>query len=365
MRLKIFSLLLLLVVHLNAFEVSTTEEKIGQLLMPHFDGEVLNEEALLLLKKAHVGGIIYYKWSNGLTTPAQVRNLSRSLQEAAKIPLWISIDQEGGPIARLDNSFGDFPGQRKVVSELTLQQYLPVAQNSARTLLDLGINMNLAPVVDISTNPKTAYIAKRTYGDTPDVVIPYARNALLAYQRQHVMAVLKHYPGYGEVVLDPHFDLPINPKSLEQLAEWEMQPYFHLRGYCDAIMSAHILFPNIDRERCATLSPIFYEYLRKTIRFDGLIITDSLVMEGVLKNAGSLEKAALEALKAGADLLILGGKEGMKAQEIVDLHQKLVAAVAKGELPLPRIEEAVARNLRYKKKYLVPRCPSSNSVRRG
>lgn len=365
MRLKIFSLLFLLVLRLNAFEVSTLEEKVGQLLMPHFDGEVVNEEALILLKKVHVGGIIYYKWSNGLTTPAQVRNLSRELQNNSKIPLWISIDQEGGPVARLDESFGPFPGQRKVVKELTLQQYTPVAEKCASLLFDLGINMNLAPVVDISTDPKTAYIAKRTYGDTPDVVIPYARNALLAYQRRHVMAVLKHFPGYGEVVLDPHFELPINQKSLEQLAVWEMQPYYHLRGYCDAVMSAHILFPNIDKERCATLSPIFYDYLRKKIGFQGLIITDSLVMEGVLKNAGSLEKAAITALNAGADLLILGGKEGMKAQEISDLHQKLVEAAGKGEISLKRIDEAVARNLRYKKKYLVPRCPGPRVPRQG
>lgn len=357
MRLKIFSLIFCLFTVLEAFEINTLDEKVGQLLMPHFNGEELNGSALTLLQKAHVGGIIYFKWSNGLVSTEQVRNLSRALQNSSKIPLWISIDQEGGPVARLDKTFGYFPGQREVVQTLSLQKYLPVVEKGAETLAHLGINMNLSPVVDISTDPTTAYIAKRTYGDTPDAVVPYARNALIGYQRKHVLAVLKHFPGYGEVTLDPHFDLPINHKTLEQLSQWELQPYYRLRNFYDAVMSAHILFPLIDPQRCATLSPIFYEFLRKQIHFQGLIVTDSLVMEGVIKNAGSLEKAAIEALKAGADLLIIGGKRDMRVDEVLTLHKQLVEAVQQGEIPMQRIDEAVERNLKYKRKYLVPRCP--------
>jgi len=366
MRSRIFSLFFLLVISsLNAFEVNTLEEKIGQLLMPHFNGEELNEEALTLLQQAHVGGIIYYKWSNELNTPAQVRKLSYSLQKAAKIPLWISIDQEGGPVARLDASFGEFPSQREAAGTLTLQDHFTAAANSAAILYKLGINMNLAPVVDISTDPKTAYIAKRTYGDTPDVVIPYARNAIVAYKRKSVLAVLKHYPGYGEVVLDPHLDLPVNSKTLEELSKWELQPYFHIRNQADAIMTAHILFPNIDPTRCATFSPIFYDYLRNKIHFRGLIITDSLVMEGALKNAGgSLAQAAIDALKAGADLLIIGGKRTASPQEVLDLHRALVNAVLSGDLPLSRIDDACQRNLFYKNKYLRPRTCQANREKR-
>lgn len=359
MHLRIFSLLFFLsTACLQAFEIATIEEKVGQLLMPHFNGAECNEDALTLLEQVHVGGIIYYKWSNELSSPTQVRALSEGLQKASKIPLWISIDQEGGPVARLDDTFGEFPSQRDV-AKMNPIDYYSVAGKTAKIILDLGINMNLAPVVDISTHPQTSYIAKRTYGNTPDEVLPYAKHALLSYRQQHLLGVLKHYPGYGDVVVDPHHDLPVNKKTLEQLAAWELKPYVYLRGLYDAVMTAHIFFPKIDPEHCATLSPLFYEYLRTKIKFDGLVITDSLVMDGVLKEAGTLEAAAIQALKAGADLLIIGGKEDMKVDAVVALHKRLVKAVVKGELPLERVEEAVMRNLKFKTKYLVDRCPKS------
>jgi beta-N-acetylhexosaminidase len=360
-----FSLLSLPWILLTFVSDLTLEEKVGQILMAHFYGEEANDEAKVLVQEVKVGGIIYYNWANSLHSPQQVQALSRGLQELVKgnthaIPLFIAADQEGGRVARLREGFTDFPGNGTIGITGNFALAEEVAYAMGRELLAVGVNMNLSPVVDVNSNPKNPVIGDRSFGADPLVVTAFGEKALRGFQRANVIPVLKHFPGYGDVTVDPHEDLPKNPKSFSDLERVELFPFAKLSPIADAVMTAHLLVPAIDPEHCSTLSEITLKYLRETLGFQGVIISDSLVMEGVLKNGRTVEEAAICALIAGCDHLILGGKllSGEKAglelktSDVKRVHAAIVDAVLQGRIPEEKIDRAVDRLLKLKRKYL-------------
>ncbi len=287
------------------------EEKVGQVLMVHFYGQTANDDAKALIQDIQVGGIIYYNWSNGLTSPEQVRTLSQNLQNLAantpkSIPLLIAADQEGGAVARL--RFTPFPANRTVGETGDPNLAEAVALAMGQQLQAVGINMNLAPVVDVDSNPNNPVIGTRSFGNNPKWVAAFGKKSLDGFKQAQVIATLKHYPGYGDVAIDPHQDLPVLNKSKEELEQVELLPFAKLAPFADAIMTAHILVPALDPENCSTLSEKTLRYLRDVIGFEGVVVTDSLVMRGVLKTCHSVDEAAICALNAGCDLLILGGR---------------------------------------------------------
>lgn len=347
-------------------QAMTLEEKVGQLLIVHFNGTEANEDARRLIQQGHVGGIIYYRWSNGLTSPEQVRKLSEGLQALSRTPLWICTDQEGGPVSRLQDGFKPFVGNKELVENYSVKEVADVVQEGAKQLKAVGINMNLAPVVDISTYPSTSYIVRRTFGNNPEVVADYAKQAILGYKRERILAVIKHFPGYGEVSIDPHAALPILSKDLAGLKKWELVPYERLKHNADAVMTAHISVPAVDPKHCATLSEIFlHKILREQIDYRGLVISDSLMMQGLLAECPNIEEAAIQAVNAGCDLLILGGKQlldnnkgfELTVADNLRIARALVAAVKTGRISQERLDDAVRRSLNFKKVYLIPRCP--------
>lgn len=336
------------------FASMSLEEKVGQLLMVHFNGEIANEEAETLIQEIHVGGFIYYNWANGLTSPAQVKNLSQSLQALSSIPLLIAVDQEGGPVCRLTKGFTVFPDNKSIAMTGDEEYAEACAFTIGQELLAVGVNLNLAPVVDVNSNPRNPVIGIRSYGDAPEIVIPFAKKAVQGYHRAGILTSLKHFPGHGDVEVDSHRDIPFLNKSKEQLQQLELRPFAALAASADTIMTAHIMVPAIDPVNCATLSKKILDILRREIGFEGVIISDSLVMEGLLKNCASVDEAAIRALNAGCDLLLLGGKQlhGSKLElsvaDIKRIHQSLVTAVKEGAVPEARVNEAVNRVLKLK-----------------
>lgn len=341
------------------------EEKVGQILMVHFHGEVINDDAKTLIQDAKVGSIIYYNWSNGLTSPAQVQALSTGLQRLAKenrvpIPLLIAADQEGGVVARLQSGFTSFPGNRALgeTSDPNLAKLSALAMG--QELQAVGINMNLAPVVDVNSNPRNPVIGVRSFGDDPETVIAFGKNSLAGFKQAEVIATLKHFPGYGDVAVDPHEDLPIIRKSKAELEQVELLPFAKLASSADAIMTAHILVPALDSENCSTLSEKTLDYLRNVIGFQGVIVADSLVMDGVLKKCHSVDEASIAALNAGCDLLILGGKLlvgertgfELTTADVQRIHSSIVQAVKSGRVREEKLNRVVERILALKKRYL-------------
>jgi beta-N-acetylhexosaminidase len=350
------------------------EEKVGQILMVHFHGEMVNDDAKTLIQGVKVGSIIYYNWSNGLTSPAQVQALSAGLQQLVKenripIPLLIATDQEGGVVSRLQSGFTSFPGNRalKETSDPNLAKLSALAMG--QELRAVGINMNLAPVVDVNSNPRNPVIGVRSFGEDPETVIAFGKKSLEGFKQAEVIATLKHFPGYGDVAVDPHEELPIIRKSKAELEQVELLPFAKLASSADAIMTAHILVPALDAENCSTLSEKTLGYLRNVIGFQGVIVADSLVMDGVLKKCHSVDEASIAALNAGCDLLILGGKLlvgehtgfELTTADVQRIHSSIVQAVKSGRVAEEKLNRAVERILALKKRYLSSKVANTQS----
>lgn len=342
----------------------TLEEKVGQLLMVHFTGECANEDAKTLIQKVHVGGFIYYNWSNGLHSPKQVVELSLGLKRLSEqsrlgIPLFIAVDQEGGVVARLTKGFTLFSGNKALAMTGNEELSKQCAYAIGKELRAVGVNFNLSPVVDVNSNPRNPIIGIRAFGDSVGVVIPFAQKAIQGYHQAGIIVSLKHFPGHGDVEVDSHFDLPVIKKSKQSLQEVELLPFSKLAVHSDTVMTAHVVVPSLDPDNCATLSKNILDILRKEMGFKGVIISDSLVMGGLLKNCGSVDEAAIRAFNAGCDVILLGGKQIMESQKDFELtvadveriHQSMVDAVRKGVISEARLNEAVHRILSLKHKY--------------
>ncbi len=342
----------------------TLSEKVGQLMMVNFHGETANATALKLIQDLKIGGIIYYNWANGLTNPEQVQRLSIDLQRLAshthlKIPLLIAVDQEGGKVERCPIT--KFPGNQALGLTNNPELAKTSAQIIGQELKALNINTNLAPVVDINSNPLNPVINSRSFGDTPELVAIFGAQALAGYHTVGIITTLKHFPGHGDTITDSHLDLPVVNKSLAELQAIELYPFTQLANQTDMIMTAHILVPALDPNYCTTLSRKTLIYLREKINFQGVIITDSLVMAGVLKQTNqSVAEAAIQALIAGHDIVLLGGRQLMGAflnkeltlADIQHVQQAIIHAVKSGRISETQIDQAVERVLTLKQKYL-------------
>jgi len=349
---------------LLAYDLSkmSVEEKVGQMFMVYFDGEDANENALRLIKDAKIGGIILYNQTNKLESPEQVRNLNSELQLIASdligIPLFIALDQEGGTIARLKKGFTEFPDNAALGMSKNPKLAYKSAQYIGKEIKSVGVNFNLAPVVDVNNNPKNPIIGVRSFGDDPKLVTQFGKKSIEGYESIGVIPCLKHFPGHGDTTLDSHNDLPLVPKSLSQLLKTELYPYVNLAPKAQAIMTAHILFPQIDPDNCATLSSkILKGILRERLNFNGVLITDSLTMRGVLKGHENLKEVVFKAIKAGNDILLIGNRDPknrvdgkVHVDEIIKIYKSVVSAVKADVISEDRIDESVKRILALKEK---------------
>lgn len=364
----------LLTAYIPTIDEMTLEEKVGQLLVVHFNGTTANEDARRLIEEAHVGGFIYYNWANGLESPSQVKQLSDGLQSIALskgigVPLLIAVDQEGGPVQRMTTGFTSFPSNAAVGKTGCLEYAEKIAMAIGEELGAVGVNVNFAPVVDVNVNPDSP-ISVRSFGSNVDDVTALGEAALRGYSKASTIACLKHFPGLGDVSVDPHGGLPQVNKRKDQLCQEEFIPFHRLCKKADMIMTAHVMLPKLDQYRCATCSPIILEgILRKGMRYQGVIISDSLVMQGVLdNNSGKIQNVAINSFLAGCDLLLLGGKQLLTCQtgyeltvdDVLNIYRYLVNSVKNGRIGEERLNASVNRILQLKTKYLVENHPSKS-----
>lgn len=352
-------------IKLIAFDLTemSLEEKVGQLFMVYFEGERVNENSTRLLKEAKVGGIILYNWANRLDSPQQVQNLCFGLQQDAfhyvGIPLLIAADQEGGLKARLEEGFTEFPGNAALGRSKNPNLAFKVAYAIGKEMRSVGVNFNFAPVVDINKNPKNPIIGIRSFGGDPEIVTEFGRKSVEGYQSAGVISCLKHFPGHGDVTVDSHKELPVVSKSLSQLLAMELYPFVHLAQEVPAIMTSHILFSQIDPNHCATLSTsILNGILRDKFKFQGILVTDSLAMQGALKGYKNLEQVVFKAIEAGNDILLIGGRDlqnkmdgETNVDEIIRIFHNVVHAVRTGVISEDRINQSVRRIINLKEKY--------------
>ncbi len=329
----------------------TLDEKIGQLIVFGFDALDVNEHAIKLIKEYKVGNVILF--ARNIKTPEQLFKLNQNLQKLAiktlGIPLIISIDQEGGMVTRIKNGGTYFPGAMTLSASNNLENSYLSGKHMGQQLKALGINMNLAPVLDINNNPYNPVIGVRSYSDNKDRVSAYGLEFIKGMQ-ESVIATAKHFPGHGDTKVDSHLALPEINKSLEEIMDLEIVPFRHaINNGLQAIMSSHINFPSItDKGRPTTLSKkCLSGLLRNKLDFEGLIITDCMQMQAIQKHY-TTPVGALMAIEAGANLICISHSEELQTKSVSHIKE----AIQTDQLPIDVIDERVARVLAYKEEFL-------------
>jgi beta-N-acetylhexosaminidase len=281
------------------------EQLAGQRLMAGFDGTQLNENLRFLIKNLKIGGIILFR--RNLISPDQIRELCLVAQGYAvscgQPPLLIAIDQEGGQVARLEEPFTTFPGNPSMKSKEDAANF---ARITAAELKNLGINMNMAPVMDVPPKNFKSVIGKRAFGNNPEWVAEMGSTVITHLQKNMIMAVAKHFPGIGRTSLDSHLDAPFLDTQLSEMESTDLLP-FKAAINCKAagIMLSHIRYTLIDPDRPASLSRmIAKDLLRDQMGYNGIILTDDLDM-GAIKKYFTIQESIRNIINAEIDIALI------------------------------------------------------------
>ena len=328
------------------------KKMIARMLVIGFEDEKVNEKSKIIqdIKKYELGGVIlfdrFYSDRNrtkNIRSPKQVQALTQALQEASSKPLLISIDQEGGRVARLKPSYGFIKtASAREIGKGSLSDATLAYKELAKTLHVSGINCNFAPVVDMSVNPENFVIYKleRSYGKNPLHVSQYATRFIDALRSENVLSVLKHFPGHGSSLGDSHKGFVDISDTWSKL---ELEPYRLLieEDKADMIMTAHVYNSHLDKKYPATLSyKVNTELLRKKLGFKGVIISDDLQMKAISEHYSLMQTVTL-AINAGVDILLFGNQLG--SQNLDELIETIYKEVQKGTISRSRIEESNRR----------------------
>ncbi|MEU9961531.1 glycoside hydrolase family 3 protein [Streptomyces sp. NPDC050982] len=344
----------------------TLEEKVGQLFVMRVYGhsatapdqadidanlkEIGVRTAVELIAKYRVGGIIYFGWAHNTRDPHQIADLSNGIQKASLeqprgLPVLISTDQEHGIVARVGKPATLFPGAMALGAGGSRTDARTAGRIGGAELRAMGIRQDYAPVADVNVNPANPVIGVRSFGADPQAVAGMVAAQVKGYQSAGVAATSKHFPGHGDTETDSHYGFPVIEHTEAQWAELDAPPFrAAIAAGIDSIMTAHIMVPALDPSGDpATLSrPILTGILRERLGYDGVVVTDSLGMEGVRTKYGD-DRVPVLALKAGVDQLLNPPKLDVAWNAVLQ-------AVRGGELTEARLDESILRVLRLKAK---------------
>jgi beta-N-acetylhexosaminidase len=337
--------------------------KVGQMLMIGFRGSSVGNapEIAADINQYHIGGIVLFDYDvpahspqRNIISPQQLSNLTNELQKLSNIPLFIAIDQEGGKVNRLKKNYG-FPASMSAeyLGKLNNPDSTTAsAAKTARTLREMHITMNLAPVADLNTNPDNPVIGKlgRSFSSVPATVTSNLMYTFRAYHRNGIISTLKHFPGHGSSTKDTHLDFT------DVTATWsakELEPYRDLiaSGFQDAIMTAHVFNGNLDPLYPATLSKAtLTDLLRNNLKFKGVIVSDDMQMKSIADHYG-LETAIRLAIEAGVDILIFANNTtydpAITSKAAAIIHSLLQKKIITPE----RINQSFQRIIQLKERY--------------
>ena len=326
------------------------DELIGQVMMVGFWGDTPSKEMAELIERYHVGNIILF--SRNIRDTQQALELTHSLQMIAKqagqrFPLLIAIDQENGIVQRLGEAATIFPGNMALGAIGSEEIARDVALATGQELRALGINMNLAPVVDVNNNPANPVIGVRSFGEDAWDVARLGAAMVRGYRQAGVIATLKHFPGHGDTAVDSHLALPTIPHDLSRLESLELAPFRRgIEAGAKSVMIAHVAFPALTGQAHlpATLSPaVVRGLLRERCNFTGVILSDCLEMRAISETFGTAP-ASVMALQAGIDLVLVSHHANQQRASIEAIH----AALRSAELAEQTLRQAAARVLRLK-----------------
>ena len=330
--------------------------KIGQMILIGFPGTADDEKVLDEVRQGKVGSIIIFEKNIPPTNSfIALKKIIWTYQQAATIPLFIGIDQEGGRVNRLKDKYG-FPRSitaAAMAKSPTLDSVRFYAQATASTLAGLGININFGPVVDLASNPNNPIIARfgRAFSANEDSVIIFAKEVIKQHHRYNVLTSLKHFPGHGSSKDDTHLGIADVTNTWE---ERELKPYESLidSGYADAVMTSHIVNRKLDKEgNPGTLSrEILDGLLRKRLNFDGVVFTDDMQMHAITKHYG-LEDAIRLAVNGGVDIMTFSNNiQGSDERTVDKVHSIIKEFVKQGVIKRERIDESYVRIMKLKRR---------------
>lgn len=324
------------------------EQKIGQMFIVGFPSAYIDEHITKVIKEYNIGNVIFF--SRNIKNSKQFYEMNKALQQMAikenNIPLFIAIDQEGGMVTRIPEGATFFPGNMTLSAGGTAEDAYKQGCYCGRELKALGINMNLAPVLDVNINPDNPVIGVRSYGEDPKRVTDFGLSYIKGLQENGIIATGKHFPGHGDTSIDSHLNLSSVPHDKKRLEEVELYPFkMAIESGIKAIMSAHVIFQAYEKENLpATLSKkVLTELLRNQLGFKGLIMTDCMEMKAIDTYFGP-EKAAVMAVEAGADLIAVSHS----LDKQISSYMSLLDAVKSGIISEERINQSVNRILKFK-----------------
>ena len=284
----------------NKLKTLSSDEKIGQLLLVRYP----DKGAVDAVKKYNLSGFIFFEKDFTGKTESQVKQMIESVQNASKIPLLTAVDEEGGRVVRVSSNSNLVREKFKSPQELyNLGGFTKIKEDTkekSSLLYNLGLNVNLAPVVDVSTNPSD-YIYDRTLGKDTDLTSTYAQTVIEASKNTGVSYTLKHFPGYGKTE-DTHNGSAVNNESYEEILKTHLPPFkAGINSGAEAVLVSHSIVTNIDPDNPASLSPSVHNLLRNEMKFTGIIMTDEFNMKAV----SDIQDGVVKALLAGNDLVLV------------------------------------------------------------
>ncbi len=319
------------------------------MILAGIDGTSIDQATRTMIAKQHIGGIILFKDNfSGLSGSVRLVNSLKKENIGNPVPLFISVDQEGGKVSRLPKDFVAIPDNAKVGRTGDAALAKEMGALLAQELRIMGFNVDFAPVLDINSNPNNPVIGTRSFGNNAELVTSMGIAEMKGLREGGVIPVVKHFPGHGDTSVDSHLDLPVVRKTTKQLEAFEWIPFkAAVEEKAEAVMVAHILFPEIDPEAPASFSKVIIgEQLRGTLGYDGVVITDDMTMGAIADHYGIADAAVLS-VEAGSDILLVAhGYDTAKK-----VYDKLLASVKSGRIEESRIDESIRRILKLKQKY--------------
>jgi beta-N-acetylhexosaminidase len=322
---------------------------VGQVAIAGFEGLSIPPDLKALAREFDLGGVIFF--ARNVESPEQVAELAREARSLGRdLPLWVSVDQEGGRVARLKAPFTLWPPMLTLGRSGDTGLAARFARALAAELKAVGISLDFTPVLDVHTNPRNPVIGDRALAERAEDVARLGRVIIETLQGEGIAACGKHFPGHGDTSTDSHLELPLIEHPPDRLDAVELVPF---RAAIDAgvssIMSAHILVPALDDERPATLSPTIVDgLLKKKLGFDGLVVSDDLGMKAIGSRYG-IPEATTGAIAAGCDVVLLCN---MTVETQVAALEAVIHGAEQDTRPAARVEDAIGRQRRVKQRFL-------------
>jgi beta-N-acetylhexosaminidase len=324
----------------------SVRDAVGQMFIVGMEGTEPNYYIEKMVRERNIGGVLLlgYNMESEEQTKALTDSLQRlSLETEPAVPLFVAVDYEGGEVQSAPWVSAQ-PAATEVGGRADPEEARRIAESIGRELRRGGVNTDLAPVVDTGSG---AAIGSRSYGDDPALVARMGAAFVKGLEDAGAVSSAKHFPNHGPALEDSHVARPVVDHDMQTILQNDLPPFrAAIEAGVPMVMAGHLVYPALDPDRPASLSPMAIGLLRGELGFDGVVVTDDLIMEGA-KRGGTTAEAALQAIEAGADLLIVSGPP----EEQAAAYDAVVAAVEAGEIPRERIDSSVERIENVKDRY--------------